>query len=275
MANHPTLNLMNNGIINRINDNNICQNNILKQILKSKKNKNKEDKDKYISNHNIFEINTLEYNLAILHDKRACYEYYFSLIKIKHPIYFAFCPINDFNSRIIKLDLFFLSFSVFYAINFAFFDEKMIHKIYEDKGKYDIIYFLPKITISFLATHIISIILKYIFLSERNIITIKHQSTYTQMTYISENVIKRLLIKYTLFYVLSIIFLVFFWLLLSSFGAVYQNTQIFVIKNTCISFAMNLIYPLFFNIIPCIFRMISLSSKSNYLYNFSKFLQII
>ena len=224
---------------------------------------------------NIFELNTLQYNLALIHDRRTCFEYYFSLLKIKQPIFFAFCPIKDYNSRIIKLCLFLLSFSIFYAINFAFFDEKILHKLYEDKGKYDIIYFLPKISISFIAGHLISIILNYIFLSERNIIKIKEQNTYSKADYTAQNVEKKLVIKYVIFFILGIIFLGFFWILLSSFGAVYQNTQVFLVKNTLISFAMDLVYPFFYNILPCIFRMISLNSKSECFYNFSKFLQLL
>ena len=83
------------------------------------------------------------------------------------------------------------------------------------------------------------------------------------------------MIKYTIFFILGIIFLGFFWILLSSFGAVYQNTQIFLVKNTLISFAIDMVYPFFYNIFPCIFRMISLSAKSEYIYNFSKFLQLL
>ena len=83
------------------------------------------------------------------------------------------------------------------------------------------------------------------------------------------------MIKYTIFFILGIIFLGFFWILLSSFGAVYQNTQIFLVKNTLISFAIDMVYPFFYNIFRCIFRMISLSAKSEYIYNFSKFLQLL
>ena len=74
------------------------------------------------------------------------------------------------------------------------------------------------------------------------------------------------------------IFLVFFWMLLSSFGAVYQNTQIFIFDNTLISFGISLVFPVFFNIFPCALRICSLNSKeknSEALYNFSKILQII
>ena len=146
----------------------------------------------------------------------------------------------------------------------------MIHKIYEDEGKYDIIYYLPKIFISFIASHVINIILNYIFLSERDIEKLR-KLTYEKANNLSNNIERRLICKYSLFF----IFLFFFWVLLSSFGAVYQNTQIFVVENTLISFGIELIYPFFFDFFPCLFRIISLNSKSSYLYNFNKFLQFL
>ena len=74
--------------------------------------------------------------------------------------------------------MFLLIFAVYYAINFSFFNEDIIHKIYEKGGKYDVIYFLPKIIISFAISHLIGSIIKFIFLSERNLMEIKNQKNF-------------------------------------------------------------------------------------------------
>jgi hypothetical protein len=163
-------------------------------------------------------------------------------------------------------------------MNFVFFSENTIHKIYEDGGNYDFLYFIPQISISFAASHVVTIIIKLLFLSERNISNINSKQTYNDAYNIYEKEKKNLIIKYIFFFILGIIFLGIFWLFLSSFGAVYQNTQIVVFENTLISFSISLVYPIFFNFIPCIFRICSLSSKNKNLgaiYSFSKFLQII
>ena len=55
---------------------------------------------------NDFELNTLEYPLAIKMDKRTYLQYYFSLLKIKHLILFTFLPANDYNLKSIKICLF-------------------------------------------------------------------------------------------------------------------------------------------------------------------------
>ena len=150
----------------------------------------------------------------------------------------------------------------------------MIHKIYEKGGKYEILYFLPKISIAFAIGYFLTVIIKLIFLSERNILQARLQSTYDKSVDIIPTVKRNITIKYTIFFLLGIIMLTFFWMLLSSFGAVYQNSQVIVLKNTLISFSISFVYPFFMDIFPCIFRMCSLNSNSECLYNFSKFLQI-
>ena len=276
-------NNINNDNIIPIRNTNINNNDMDNKIISSKKKKKKKDKakDKIIFNKkdmNDYELNTLNYINALKYDKRTCSEYYISLIRTKHPILFGFCPIKDYNTIIIKSNIFFLSFSVYYAMNFVFFNEKVIHKIYEDGGKYDFVYFLPQISMAFALSHIVYIIIRLIFLSERNVLKIKLQLTQSAEYDIVDNVKRNLTIKYSFFFILGLIFLGIFWLFLSSFGAVYQNTQYFVFENALISFAISFVYPFFINIIPCIFRMCSLSSKTQNLeciYGMSKFFQII
>ena len=183
---------------------------------------------------------------------------------------------KDYNSIIIRSCIFSLSFSIYYASNFAFFNDEIMHEIYEAGGKYDIIYFIPKITISFAASYYITTIIKIIFLSERNINQVRQQISISSAHSISDKVRRNLIIKYIIFFILGLIFLVFFWMLLSSFGAVYPNTQMFILKNTLLSFAISLIYPFLISIFPCIFRMSSLSSRnSECVYKISKFLQFL
>ena len=177
---------------------------------------------------------------------------------------------------IIKTCIFSLSFSIYYAANFAFFNDEIMHEIYEARGKYDIMLFIPKIAISFVSSYYITTIIKIIFLSDRNIAQVRRQLTPSLAYTISDKEKRNLIIKHVIFFILGLIFLVFFWMLLSSFGAVYPNTQMFIFKNTLISFAMSLVYPFFINIFPCIFRMCSLrSTNSECTYRVSKFLQLL
>ena len=224
-----------------------------------------------------YEINTVNYGKAILFDNRTFCQYYNSLIKTKHPLLFAFLPNKDYNSKIIKICIFLLYFAFNYTINFFLEFKNIAHKLYEDEGKYDILYFIPHIFISFAISHIITIIIKLIFLTERNIVEVKNKST-PHLSKIAANVAKRIIkIKNTLFFIFGIIFLGFFWIILSTFGAVYKSTQFIILQNTLISFAISLIYPFIINIIPCIFRISAINSSGDFecVYQFNLFLQLL
>ena len=190
-------------------------------------------------------------------------------------IAFAFFYKNDYNLKSIKICIFCLSFSFYYTTNYFYFSEKVIHKIYEDKGKYDFSYFLPKIVAAFFVAYFLTVIIKFIFLSERNILQIKLQDTYIQANEIVPKIKRKITIKYIIFFSLGIILLIFLWMLLSSFGAVFRNTQIIVFENTLICFAISLIYPFIYDIIPCLFRILALKHRKESLYNVSKILQLL
>ncbi len=225
-----------------------------------------------------FEMNSFDYSVAVTYDNRTCFQFYISLLKVKQLFIFAFCPNDDYNSRLIKIGIFILSFNIHYATNFVYFlNEKIIHKIFEDSGKYDIMYFLPFIAITFGLSHIITIFIKIIFLSDSNIIEIKKQKKLGHGYEAISSIRRKLVIKYIMFYIIGIVFHLFFWYCLSSFSTVYTNTQVFVLENALLAFGISMIYPFIFNIIPSALRICSLGSKKNHntMYNISKFLQML
>ena len=253
----------NNSSLSKIN-NNIKKTLLLKGITNIK-----------LNNFNDYEYNTFSFEEALLNDRRSCCQYYLSLLKTKHPILFAFGPIKDYNNRIIKICILFLFFSFCYSVNFVFFDEKMIHKIYEENGRYDYMYYAPYISISYGISHLLYIIIKLIFLSERNISEIRKKQTLYSANLSAGNAKRCIKIKSAIFFLLGLLFLVFFWYVLSAFGAVFQNTQIYIFENALISFCISLTHPFIFNLHPCIFRKASFCCKSGCMYKFSLFLQML
>ena len=223
-----------------------------------------------------YELNNLSYEEARETDKRKYYIYYLSLIRTKNPIIFSFFPIKDYNTMIIKIDLFFLSFSIYYFVNSLFFDKVTIHKIYKDEGKFNCSYLIPYAFFSFLISHFLCTIIKFFSLSDKNIFEIKKQVNLEKAKAIALKAKKVFKIKYICFYVVSDIYLLFCWYFLSLFGALYQNTQKYLIINTIISFGFCLIYPFFINFIPCILRCYSLREPNRVIiYEISKIIQLI
>ena len=226
------------------------------------------------------ELNNLSYHLAKQFDKRTYCKYYISLLKLNHDFIFTFFGINDYNSKIIKIDLFFIGFSMFYTINALFYDDDTMHNIYENKGSFDFIYQLPKDIYSSLISMVLNTILKVLALSNDDILDFK-KNKYTKniISLIKKRkkiLMNRLSIKFIFYFIISYIFLILFWYYISMFGIIYKNTQYHLIKDTLISFVLSLIYPFAFYLLPGLFRIPSLSNKKNkiYLYNFSKVLQM-
>jgi len=235
-------------------------------------------KCKNIMAFNYSEINNLSYKLALKYDQRSYCEYYLSLLKTKHILICVFFNNRDYNSRIIKLDLFFISFAISYAVNALFFNDETIEKIFEDKGMFNFIYHIPQILYSCLISAVLNAILKLFALSEDSVIEFKQDKNTKNAKKRKMDLESKLRCKFAIFFILGFIVLLFCWYYLIMFCAIYRNTQVYLIKDTLISFGLSLCYPLFIYLSPGIFRIPSLSDrkrKRSYLYSISKILQFI
>ena len=260
-----------------------------KQLTTNNTQNNQEVKN-FLKTTNDYELNNLPYSLALKYDKREFCEYYFSLIRTKQLIFFSFCNFDDYNSGVVKKFIFFLSFALHYTINALFFTDKVMHQIYQDGGKYNIIFQLPFITYSaIISTVILRIMLITLVLTEKSVIEIKNQKSKLSAENKKKKALKCVIIKFAIFFAINLILLVIFWFYLACFNALYANTQIALIINTAISLAMSCIYPFIINIIPAFFRTdilknkpnkkikISISDKkdSEYAYKISQWLQLL
>ena len=224
---------------------------------------------------NIAELNDFSYKEALIKDKRSYFEYYLSLIKTKHSLIFSFFPVNDFNSRIIKIDLFLILFVVHFVINALFFTDNTLHKIYMDSGYFNILYQLPQILYSAVISGVINIVVKGLALTEKNIIELKQLKDSAEI----ENKIKDtnglLIKKFIIYFILGFILLIFFLYYIACFCSIYENTQIHLIKDTFISWGLGFVYPLFIFLIPSTFRILALRKKSRCLYLLSQIFQLL
>ena len=225
-----------------------------------------------------YEINSLEYEEAFKIDKRNYFQYYISLLKNNQPLIFSFGNYNDYNCRIIKIFLFFFSFSSNLTINALFFNDDTMHKIYHDKGKYNLLFQIPQILYSTLISTLIDSLIKNLALSQDKVTELKKENGKNNLDEKYDMILKIIRIKLFLFFLLSFVILVFFWYYITCFCGVYVNTQIHLIKDTIISLITSLIYPLFIYLIPGIFRITSLRAKKEnktYIYKLSNILQKI
>ena len=119
---------------------------------------------------------------------------------------------------------------------------------------------------------IISFAIKKLGLSENYILVIKKEKDILDVKKKAEKVKKKLSINFVLFFIISFILLIYFWFYIGCFCSVYKNTQIYLLKDTILSFVFSLVIPFIKNLIPCILR-IKLLKEPGCIYNFSTILQ--
>ena len=273
--NSNPINFAKNKITSNISENmKIKRNKKIKSKSKSRK-KDIKEKIKEIMEYKDDEINILSYKLALQFDKRKYCQYYLSLLKTKHVLIFSFFGSDDYNAKIIKIDLFFIGFTLYYAMNGLFFSDATMHKIYESDGSFDFIYQLPKAIYSSLISIALNSFLKILALSNISISEFKQNKEINTVEKRGKDLNKNLGKKFILYFIISFIFLLFFWYYIAMFDAIYRNTQYHLLKDTLISFALSLIYPFGIYLLPGIFRIQSLKNdKREMLYNISKIFQM-
>ena len=264
---------------------NISFNNSEKTIMKGKINNKisseniKKKKVKIIGkNYTNEELNIMSYKEALIYDKRTYLQYYWALLKKKQLILFTIINRNDYNLITIKISLFFLSFSLYFTINGFFFNDDTMHKIYKDNGIYDIIYQIPIMIYSKLISSIINILLKTLSLSEKSILELKKEDKVKVIQEKSKFIRICMKIKFILFFILSVLLMIFFWYFISCFCGVYINTQKILINDTLISFGLSMLYPFGLNLLPGLFRIPALKAKkqdNECLYRISNIIALI
>ena len=252
------------------------ENKVSKKPIKSNKLIKKNNFKKNFKKLNDDEINELPYNLALLYDQRTMFDYFASLLKTKHNLLCIFSS-NDCDSRLIKIDLFFIGFAIDYAINALFYDDDTMHKIHEREGEYDIESQLPIIIYSFLITIIFNLPINYLALSNEEIINLKQNITNNNKMKKEKCLKRKLAIKLSFFIIINLLLLTFIWYYISMFCVIYRNTQMHLFKDSISCFGISLFFPCGFYLIPGFLRIPSLSNKKNNrkcLYEFSKVIQL-
>ena len=221
------------------------------------------------------ELNDLEFKYAVNIDFRSFFQFYWSLINQTHPIFFTFISKKDYNLFYLKVGLFTLSFALNITMNALFFSDDSMHKLYEDYGKFDFVYNLPQTIYSALISGFLSFLFEKLALSEDAILNFKENNFDDEIYIKKKNEIKCLVNKSIIFFIFGITILLFFWYYLSCFCAVYYNTQVPLIKDTFISFALGLLYPIPLTLIPTLIRIPSLRIKSNCLFRTSRIVTFV
>ena len=218
-----------------------------------------------------FELNDLEYEKAIIYDKRSFIKTYFDFLKREHLIIFTFFVCNDYNIAYIKYTRFIFLVVTDMAMNVFFFSDESMHKIFLNYGKYNFIQQIPQIVYTTIISNLLETILCYLSLTDKYIYQIKNLSKRLERDRVFK-ILRCIEFKLIIFYILIFILFIFYWYLVSVFCAVYKNTQIIFLKDALSSFVLGSVLPFIIYLIPTTFRIISLKNqkhKLEYLFKLS------
>ena len=229
----------------------IYKNTINKKMSANIQNKNLDD----------YELNNLEYDLAIQIDKRPFLDIYWSLLKREHLIFFTFFVRNDYNLVYVKFSRLIFLICTDMTLNVFFFADETMHKMFIDYGKYNFVQQIPQIVISTVLSQIIEVFLCFLSMTDKHFYEIKHLKY--ENRYDVFRIIKNIKIKLTVYFIITFLLFAFYWYAIACFCAVYPNTQSAFIKDSLSSFALALLYPFILYIFPSILRILSLRASNS------------
>ena len=215
------------------------------------------------------DLNNLSYEKAVELDKRTFGQIYWSRLRGKHLLIFTFISCNDHNLVYIKIARFLFLICTSMAMNVIFFFDSSMHKIYMDYGKYNFMQQVPQIIYSSIVSLVIEMLIGMLSYTDKNIYEIRQMEDYNPEKV--KKIIKSIKIKLIVFFVITFIFFAFYWYLISSFCAVYNNTQIIYLKDFATSFSLGFIYPFAIQLCFALLRIFTLRDKNksrSFLYKF-------
>ena len=124
-------------------------------------------------------------------------------------------------------------------------------------------------------SYVLNTLLTFLSLSENDIVSFKKNKQNKNLDLKGKVLFNKITNKFLSYFIISFILLLFFLYYLTMFCSIYRNTQIHLIKDTLISFGLNLLYPFFIYLIPGVFRTIAPKNKSKYLYTITIIVQLI
>lgn len=180
-----------------------------------------EKRKEYLSE---IEINDLPYKYALLIDDRNNSSYYWSLLKQKNKIISIFLNREDYNFITMKISLFILTLNLSFTVNALFYTDEEIQKINQVQGSYNLSTKISIIIYSAIISTFISFLASYLSCIHDNFIKKRENKTYEEAEKFSSNLIKKVKIKYYIYFVISIIFNLLIFYYLWAFYAVYSIT---------------------------------------------------
>ena len=148
------------------------------------------------------------------------------------------------------------------VMNVIFFFDSSMHKIYIDYGEYNIIAQMPQILYSSIIALVIEILIGILSSTDKDYLKIKQLKDISQKRINKE--LQKTKIRLIIYFIITFILFLFYWYFITSFCAVYNNTQIIFIKDFITSFCLGLLYPFPIQLCFAFIRKISIKKNTKF-----------
>ena len=222
---------------------------------------------------NDYELNAAPFDTAKNKDQRGFLQYYWSLIKSKQICIFSFYTSDDYNIKSIKIALFILFVSFYFAFTALFFNDSIMRSIYIYKGNTDAAVHIPNIILSSICSLIMMYIVRFVSLTERDATKIKYETQNKQE--LIEKSKKLMKIKAIILFAVSALLIGLCWYYVAAFCAVFKNSQGHYLTNVLFAFIVCNIWPFVTSLIAPILRRKALDSDNQCLYKASQIIAYI
>ena len=147
------------------------------------------------------------------------------------------------------------------VLNVFFFSDESMHNLYKSGGTYNFFEQFFQMFISTSASQLLQIFLNYFTMTDIYYYRIKNLDKNSVYKVKVLSIINCIKFKLIIFYIFALILFLFYWYAVSTFCAVYVNTQKIFITNSILSFILGLLYPFIIYFIPAEPRLLSFTAK--------------
>ena len=222
-------------------------------------------------------MNELPFEEAIKYDKRSFCGYYRNILFYSHIILTVFFRRNDFNLFTVKLGLLFMTIPISLTMNIFFFTSESIKVSYLKSTKNLSAFWshIDNTIYSSLLSNILLTLLRLICLTHNSVRQLRKLRDVNAAQEKSICILKCIKVRIVIYYILSFAFILIFGFYVLCFCAVFENTQITLIKSTFTSLLITLLYPFIICLITSSVRSASFKCKSKCLYFVKKMMQFL
>jgi hypothetical protein len=224
------------------------------------------------------DLDDMDYDDAIVYDKRPFCVYYWEHLKDKQMIINTFCN-NEFLKPItMKLLLLILCFELYFVVNGLFYSEKYISELFHSTKEETFFSFFERSIEKIFYTAFVGVILEYIigffFIEEKKIkkLYLREKENFVKLKYEIFKIIKNIKTRFNCFIIFCFIISIFSWYYVNCFNNVYPGVKIEWIKSSITIILIMQLLPFITIFIETILRTLSFKCKSERLYELKKYL---